>query len=84
MGHHHFNFLENSAVMFDKVCEASPFLVRHFTRSALTKGLKAHGCGDVTENMMYIVCKEVTPTKYLERTLKILDENRTTTTPEHE
>lgn len=79
--HDGFHFLENSKVMFDKVCQASPFLVRHFTRSALTKGLEAHGCGDVTEEMMYIVCKEVTPAKYLKRTLKILDENRTIPPP---
>eukprot|EP00542_Grammatophora_oceanica_P010456 CAMPEP_0194035182 /NCGR_PEP_ID=MMETSP0009_2-20130614/7649_1 /TAXON_ID=210454 /ORGANISM="Grammatophora oceanica, Strain CCMP 410" /LENGTH=110 /DNA_ID=CAMNT_0038676447 /DNA_START=116 /DNA_END=448 /DNA_ORIENTATION=+ len=76
-----FHWLENSKVMFDKVCESSPRLVRHFTRDALTKALKKHGCGDVTEAMMYIVVKEVTPAKYLARTLKILDENRTVFPP---
>lgn len=83
-GDNKFNWLENSKVMFDKVCESSPRLVRHFTRDALTKGLKKHGCGDVTEAMMYIVVKEVTPAKYLARTLKILDENRTVFPPNKE
>lgn len=71
-----FNFQQNSRVMFDNVCEATPWLFRHFTRNSLVKGLKAHGCGDVTEDIMYTVCKEVTPEKYLESTLKILDENK--------
>jgi len=72
------NFTENSKVMFDKVCERTPWFVRHFTRNGLIKGLKAHGCGDVSEELMYTVCKEVTPEAHLENTLKILDENKTT------
>jgi hypothetical protein len=72
------NFTENSKAMFDKVCEATPWLFRHFTRNGLIKGLKEHGCGDVTEELMYTVCKEVTPKQHLEKTLKILDENKTT------
>lgn len=71
------NFTENSKVMFDEVCNASPWFVRHFTRNGLVKGLKAHGCGDVTEDMMETVCKEVTPPKYLENTLEILEKNKT-------
>lgn len=73
-----FNFQENSKEMFDQVCLASPWFVRHFTRNGLIKGLKARKCGDVTESIMYDVCKEVTPPKYLEDTLKILDEHKTT------
>jgi hypothetical protein len=73
-----FNFLENTEVMFDKVYHASPIFVRHFTKGALIKGLQEHGCGDVTEEMMFVVCKKVTPAPYLETTLNILDENRTT------
>ena len=73
-----FVWKENSKKMFDDVCNASPFLVRHFTRRALVNGLKEHGCGDVTEVMMYDVCREVTPSKYLPRTLEILDGDRTT------
>jgi hypothetical protein len=74
-----FNFTENSKEMFDKVCESSPWFVRHFTRNGLVKGFKERGCGDVTEKIMYDVCKQVTPPKYLENTLKILDECKTTT-----
>ena len=76
-----FDFKENSKAMFDDVCNASPNLVRHFTRSALTKGLMERGCGAVYESTMYEVCKEVTPAKYLKQTLDILEKDRTTTAP---
>ena len=72
------NFLENSKAMYDGVCGASPWFVRHFTRNGLNKGLEKRGCGDVTEAIMYDVCREVTPEKYLESTLKILDGLKTT------
>ena len=75
-----FNWLGNSQLMYNKVCESSPFFVRHFTRNGLNKGLNkriAPG-GTVTESVMYDVCKEVTPEKYLENTLKILDQYKTT------
>ena len=86
-----FDFQENSREMFDKVCQATPFLFRHFTRNGLIQGLKERGgagCGSknnkarvvVTEAIMYDVCKQVTPEKHLENTLKILDECKTTTT----
>jgi hypothetical protein len=42
-----FDFKENSKAMFTDVCNASPKLVRHFSRDALVKGLKKHGCGEV-------------------------------------
>ena len=74
-----FNFTENSREMFDKVCASTPWFVRHFTRNGLVKGLEERGCGDVTEMIMYDVCKQVTPPKYLERTLKILEECKTKT-----
>jgi hypothetical protein len=73
-----FTFKENSKKMFDDVCNASPKLVRHFTREALIKGLKKRGCGDVYESTMYDVCREVTPAKYMDRTIAILDKDRTT------
>ena len=76
---HHFVWKENSKTMHDKIIEASPFLVRQFTRNGIDSGLEKHGCGDVTEAIMYDVVKEVTPPKYLEASLKILDEYRTTT-----
>ena len=76
--HHHFHWLENSKVMHDKVIEATPYLFRHFTRSGIDKGLAEHGCGDVTEAIMYEVVREVTPKAHLEASLKILDKYRTT------
>lgn len=76
-----FIFHENSKAMHDKVIQATPFLFRHFTRRGIDNGLIAHGCGDVTEAIMYEVVREVTPAAHLEQSLKILDENKTTTTP---
>lgn len=72
-----FVWKENSKEMFEKVCLASPWFVRHFTRNGLVKGLQSRGCGDVTEALMYDVVNEVTPEKYHEQTIKILDENKT-------
>ena len=67
----------NSKIMHDKVIDASPFFVRHFTRSGIDNGLIKHGCGEVTEDIMYTVVREVTPAKYLDASLKILDEYKT-------
>jgi hypothetical protein len=72
-----FTWKENSKVMFDKVAEASPWFVRHFTRSGMLKGLHEKGIKEVTESAMYDVCKEVTPSKYLPQTLEILNANKT-------
>ena len=72
-----FDFEENSKVMFDEVCNGTPWLFRHFTRNALVDGLKARGCGKVTESTMYDVCREVTPARYLDGTIAILDKNKT-------
>lgn len=72
-----FDFTENSKVMFDEVCSLSPWFVRHFTRSGLIKGLKEEGCGVVTEEKMYVVCRKVTPEKYLGRTVECLDAHKT-------
>jgi 23S rRNA U2552 (ribose-2'-O)-methylase RlmE/FtsJ len=52
-----FDFKENSKAMFTDVCNASPKLVRHFSRETLVKGLKKHICGKVYESTMYEVCK---------------------------
>jgi len=73
-----FDFKENSRKMFDEVCNITPWLFRHFTRNGLIKGLQDEGCGDVTENIMYDVCKKVTPEKHLKQTLDVLDKYKTT------
>lgn len=77
--HPPFVWKENSKTMHDKVIDATPWLFRHFSRSGIDKGLAAHGCGDVTEEIMYQVVREVTPPAHLESSLKILDKYRTTT-----
>ena len=63
--------------MFENVCQGTPFFVRHFTRNGLLKGLKERGCVDVTEQIVYDVVKETTPKQHLEKTIRILDENKT-------
>lgn len=78
LGHPPFVWKENSKVMHDKVIDATPFFVRHFTRKGIDKGLAAHGCGDVTEEVIYDVVREVTPPAHLAESLKILDKYRTT------
>jgi len=74
-----FTFTENSREMFDAVCQATPWFVRHFTRSGLIKGLKERGCGEVTESILYEVCRDVTPPQHLDKTIAILDALKTTT-----
>lgn len=68
--------------MFDKVCESTPWLFRKLTRNALTKGLQKLYEDDnnavVTEQGMYDVCNEVTPTAHLAKTIALLDEYSTT------
>ena len=73
-----FVWKENSKVMHDKVIGAAPFVFRLFSRSAIDGGLAEHGCGDVTEAIMYQVVREKTPPAHLEASLKILDKYRTT------
>lgn len=79
-----FTFTQNTRDMFDQVCQASPWFVRHFTRNGLLNGLREMQITTVTEPDMYAVCRKVTPEKYLERTLLILDKLKTpdSTTPQ--
>ena len=63
--------------MFEAVVNRTPWLFRHFPRSAILNGLKEKGCGKVTEPILIDVCKETTPEKYKETTMKILEEMRT-------
>lgn len=72
-----FNWLENSKEMFEKVAEASPWFVRHFTKSGMLKGLQKRNLKDVTEKNMFEVCEEVTPSKYWPETKKILESCKT-------
>jgi hypothetical protein len=71
-------FADNSREMFNQVCNASPWFVRHFTRNGLVKGLQEMGVDTVTEQDIYAVCRKVTPEKYLPKTLEILDQLKTT------
>jgi hypothetical protein len=71
-------FKENSKTMFEEVCNATPWLFRHFTRNGLIKGLREEGCGQVTEQVMYKVCQKVTPEKHLPQTIEILEKHKTT------
>ena len=70
-------FRDNSEAMFNEVCSETPWFVRTFTRNGLVKGLREEGCGVVTEENMYDVCRKVTPEQYLGKTLGILDRHKT-------
>ena len=85
-----FVFLQNSYKMYVDVCNLSPKPFRHYTRDSLKKGMKKYAIyadedvnhtglrNVITEDIMYIVVKEVTPKKYLKQALDILDKDRTT------
>ena len=73
-----FDFQENSKAMYDAVCAAPPFFVRWLVRSKLDQGLKEKGCGIVTEDIMYEVCRKVTPEHSVDRTIEVLDKHKTT------
>jgi hypothetical protein len=72
-----FDFLENSKVMYEKVCEAVPWFIRPLLKSSILKGIEEHGCQEVTETCLYQVVKQVTPKKHIERTLELLDRHKT-------
>lgn len=72
-----FEFKENSKVMFDEVCSMTPWLFRGFTKNGLIQGLKDEGCGIVTEQKMYDVCRKVTPAKHLDKTMEVLEKHKT-------
>ncbi len=63
--------------MFEEVVNQTPWLFRHFPRSSILNGLKEKGCSTVTEAILIEVCKEVTPDKYKEKTMDILERMKT-------
>lgn len=73
-----FKFTENSKAMYDAVLEAPPFFIRWVVRGKVDAAMRARGCGTVTEDLMYDVCKEVTPANQLDRTIEVLDKHKTT------
>lgn len=73
-----FTWTDNSKAMVEACCAATPWFVRHFTRSGFAKGLQGKGCGIVTEQLVFDVAREVTPAAHLEKTLNILNEHKTT------
>ena len=66
--------------MFETIVNQTPWPFRRFPRAAILKGLQEQGCGTVTEPILMQVCKEVTPEKYLEKTVEILESMKTPTT----
>jgi len=76
-----FIFLDNSHAMLEAVCQRTPWFVRSMARKnihkSLTKHLNSRNNNDVTEDLMFTVCKEVTPSLYLDETLKVLDSLKT-------
>jgi hypothetical protein len=86
-----FTFVDNSHAMLEAVCQRTPWFVRSMARKNIHKSLAKHlshrNSSDnldnnnneaiVTEDLMYTVCKEVTPSLYLAETLQILDSLKT-------
>ena len=77
-----FAFVGNSATMYEKVCEASPFFVRHFTRKAILKEIELKGYQEVTEKAFFQIIQDVTPEKFLEKTMAILEQHKSESTEE--
>ena len=71
---HGLTFEGKAFEMFSKVCDDTPWLFRHFTRSGILNGIKAHKTERVNEELLYTVMNEVVPKEHLERTLKIMDD----------
>ena len=63
--------------MFETVVNQTPWLFRHFPRSSILNGLKEKGCGTVTEDLLIEVCQQVTPEKYAEKTMSLLEDMKT-------
>lgn len=72
-----FEFKERSEEMFEALCNTIPWLFRRVGRSSLVKALTREGCGQVTQEIMYVVCKQVTPARFLDNAIQILDEIKT-------
>jgi hypothetical protein len=72
-----FEFTENSKAMYEGVTTAPPWFVRFLVKNKVDNALKARGCGKVTEQIIYDVCKEVTPSNMLDRTIEVCDKHRT-------
>jgi hypothetical protein len=66
--------------MYDAVLAGPPFFIRWLVKNQVDAALTKRGCGTVTEDIMYDVCREVTPKMQLDKTMEILDKHRTTTT----
>lgn len=83
-----FVWKENSKAMYDVVCKEDvlplvlPGVDPGYTRRALSLALteKVGSHGEVTEQLMYQVCREVLPSPYLQHTLQTLDAMKTATT----
>lgn len=63
--------------MFEEVVNQTPWIFRHFPRTAILNGLKEKKCGTVTEAILIDVCRETTPEKYKEKTIAILEKMKT-------
>ena len=72
-----FEWSGQSKSMFEEVVNLTPWVFRHFPRSAILAGLNESGSKVVTEESLIEVCKKVTPEKYMEKTMAVLEEHRT-------
>lgn len=72
-----FEWTGNSKNMYEEVVNLTPWIFRHFPRTAILTGLKGRDSTTVTEEALIEVCKEVTPEKYREKTMAVLEEHKT-------
>jgi len=73
------NWQDKSKAMFDKLIEGSPKPFRAMTEKKMIEGLtkKAGDAGNVTEDMIFEVVKEITPKPFVAMALKNIEPMRT-------
>jgi hypothetical protein len=69
------NWQNNSKAMFDKLIEGSPKPFRAMTEKKMLEGLekKAGDSGEVSEDMVIEVVKEITPKPFVAMALKSVE-----------
>lgn len=73
------NWQDNSKAMFDKLIEGSPKPFRAMTEKKMMEGLtkKAGDGGNVTEDMIIEVVKEITPKPFVAMAMKSIEPLKT-------
>eukprot|EP00571_Detonula_confervacea_P004277 CAMPEP_0172319462 /NCGR_PEP_ID=MMETSP1058-20130122/37713_1 /TAXON_ID=83371 /ORGANISM="Detonula confervacea, Strain CCMP 353" /LENGTH=96 /DNA_ID=CAMNT_0013034507 /DNA_START=76 /DNA_END=366 /DNA_ORIENTATION=+ len=70
-------FGQNTKVMYEKILDKTPWFVRSSAQAKLDKAIADLCEGIITENCMYKVVKQTTPSLFLQKSLDIIDEHKT-------